>query len=293
MAIEIQAQGDAAIAALDAQQVEVADEQIVTEETTEVSPEESKEVTSETGSDDKQEVEGEEEPESNEPESDYFFNGEPVPKVEIDPEYAAQLLEHGIKAEDLVAELYGKDADFTFKPETRAKLDEAFGKFAVDAWLKGQKMQNEATLMQNAITQKEADEAATARNAEVDEMIGGAEVWDAMSSWAVENLPESEVDAFNDAMNQPNKWLQDIAIKEIHSKYTSSLESSDTSKHTEEPYEATSASSEVGLNAPLTRSDYMKAMQTAAQEHKFDKKAYSEAMSKLDQRRQAGINQGI
>lgn len=94
-----------------------------------------------------QEGEGKEEDKpagSSQEEVSYFFGGEEV-TIEVPQDVEEELKAKGLDAYAIAAELYAKDGDFSLSEETKQKLYDAFGKFAVDAYLSGLKAQNEAS----------------------------------------------------------------------------------------------------------------------------------------------------
>lgn len=128
-----------------------------------------------------------------------FFGGESV-SVEVPDDIQAAFTEKGLDAQAVVAELFAKDGDFSLSEETRGKLDEAFGKPLVDAYLNLYKGQNNMALKQFK-ADAEAEKATIAANtASFNELVGGDEGWDKLAAWAGENLSDAELESFNVVM---------------------------------------------------------------------------------------------
>lgn len=70
----------------------------------------------------------------------YFF-GEHEVTVDIPQDVTDSLKEKGIDAKQVAKELYSKGGKFELSDATKQKLYDAFGKFAVDAYLSGLKAQ--------------------------------------------------------------------------------------------------------------------------------------------------------
>lgn len=214
----------------------------------------------------------------------YYFEGQEV-SIEVPDELKSTLDEVGVNTDKVIEELYGKDSDFTLSEETRKPLDEKYGKPVVDTFLNALKSQNESLLKGAA----DAKEAATKADQEAkewsDEVVGGEENWTALEEWAGENLDEAQIESFNKAMQSGDKWLQELAIKDLHSKYTNS--EGDTSASL---ISGDSASDTSG--GPLSKEDYLSEMTSPSfRELKGNDKV--KAQAQLDARRRAGMKKGI
>ena len=53
------------------------------------------------------------------------------------------------------------------------------------------------------------------------EQVGGQEAYNDMTDWASNNLPESTIDAFNDAVNSGNSETASLAIQGLQAQYRS------------------------------------------------------------------------
>lgn len=196
MSYEIVATGDAADAAR------------IAATTTEV-VEEKSEVTDpavETGSVEKPEVkEGNEvtdPPLEDTPEAEYYF-GDTQVEIEVPDDIKSAFEEKGIDVDSVVSELFAKEGEFKLSDETRGKLDEAFGKPLVDAYLNLYKGQNEMALKQYHQTEKEQQATMEANTKDFDALVGGDDGWNSMATWAGDNLSEAELASFNAVMNLP------------------------------------------------------------------------------------------
>lgn len=91
--------------------------------------------------------------------------------------------------------------------EAYAALAEAgFSEAMVDSWIEGQ----------NAITAQVT--------AEMHEYAGGGEEYAQMVQWAADNLPESEVEAYNATMESGSTDLIKLAVQGLHARYRSEAE---------------------------------------------------------------------
>jgi len=232
--------------------------------------------------------EGKEEPEADkEAGSDdarYFYDGQEVDVV-VPDDLNDTLKEAGVDVQGVVNELYAEGGDFSLTDETRKPLDEKYGKPVVDAFIGSLKAQNDSALK----SQKEAASAAEAADLEAsewsDELVGGEAEWTAMQDWAAENLEESQVESFNKAMQSGDKWMQELAIKSLHSQFRDSEGDSGASLITGE-------ASREGAGSPLSSQDYLKEM-TSPTFSGLKGEDKQKAQAALDNRRRAGIKRGI
>lgn len=179
------------------------DESTVTTETSETT------TTTETpeGADNPEEVATEEE-------AKFFFDGVEV-DVEVPEDITAAFAEKGIDSNAVLKELFADGGKFELTPETKAKLDEAFGKAMVDGYLNLYRQQNGM-----ALKQFQADaEAATKMQAEItssfNELVGGDDGWDSLSQWAEANMDEKSLASFNAVMSlPPEHWAAQQAVIE-------------------------------------------------------------------------------
>lgn len=94
---------------------------------------------------------------------------------------------------------HGNLSDEAYKALDEANIPREF----VDSWLQGQQVLVEQT-----------------RN-EVFDMVGGEEQYSEMISWASNNLPEHEIDAFNAAIETGDKSLAMLVVQGLSAKYQS------------------------------------------------------------------------
>ena len=106
-----------------------------------------------------------------------FFFGEQEVEIEIPDDVSTALKEKGIDAMQVAKELYGEGGKFELKEETKQKLYDAFGKFAVDAYLNGLKASNEAFMLKAEAQAKEAEAADAQRFTAIASEVGGEEGW--------------------------------------------------------------------------------------------------------------------
>ena len=250
------------------------------EESTESTSEKTTETTTEVSEEPKKDT-----ADSEESESEFYFNGQQV-QVEVPEDLKSSLNEAGVDVDKVVSELYGKDSDFTLSDETRAPLDEKFGKPLVDTFLSAIKSQNES-MVKGAEEAKAAAEQANQQAVEwSNELVGGEENWNALESWAESNLDEAQIESFNRAMESGDKYLQELAIKDLHSKYQNS--EGDTNVNL---ISGDSAANE-GAGAPLSAQDYIAEM-TSPEFRALKGHDKAKAQAQLDARRRAGMKKGL
>lgn len=218
-------------------------------------------------------------------EPELYWGDTPV-DVEVPDDLRSELSEKGIDVDKAVAELYAKDGDFNLSDETRAAAEAAYGKSAVSAFLNSLKSQNEAQSFKNEVTAKEAKAAEEQAKAWSDELVGGEESWDAMAEWvsADESISDDEIASFNEAVQSSNKYIQELAIRDMHRRYTEANGDGDPVL-----VDGDSASRS-SMGGPMTSADYMSEIA------RIDSLPHSErgpATAAADARRQAGINKGI
>lgn len=216
----------------------------------------------------------------------YFF-GEHEVTVDIPQDVTDSLKEKGIDAKQVAKELYSKDGKFELSDATKQKLYDAFGKFAVDAYLSGLKAQNEAFFLKEANAAKELEAANTQRFSDVSKEVGGEEGWSRLEEWALEALSDDELTAFNAVMESGNQYLQQYAVRELESRRKSAH--GDDKPNLIEP-SAPAASED---NGPLSREQYLREMMTLSSRFGTDKKAAADYQAKLDARRRAGMARGL
>ena len=217
-----------------------------------------------------------------------FFFGEQEVEIEIPDDVSTALKEKGIDAMQVAKELYGEGGKFELKEETKQKLYDAFGKFAVDAYLNGLKASNEAFMLKAETQAKEAEAADAQRFTAIASEVGGEEGWSRLEGWALETLSDEELTAFNAVMASGNQYLQQYAVRELEGRRKQAQ--GDDKPSLIEP--SASAKANEG-NGPLTRDQYVHAIATLSQKYGNDRKAMAEAQAKLDARRRAGMARGI
>lgn len=217
----------------------------------------------------------------------YFFGDQEV-TIEIPQDVNDSLKEKGIDAMQVAKELYAKDGKFELSKETKQKLYDAFGKFAVDAYLSGLKAQNEAFMMREANAAKELEAANAQRFTDVTKEVGGEEGWGRLEEWALEALTDDELDAFNAVMESGNQYLQMYAVRELEGRRKAAQ--GDDKPNLIEPSAPASASVETG---PLSREQYLREMMTISSRFGNDRKAAAEFQAQLDARRRAGMARGL
>lgn len=215
-----------------------------------------------------------------------LFYGDTSVEIEIPEDISAELSAKGLDAKALANELYRKGGDFTLSKESREKLDGAYGKFAVDAYLNSLKVQNDAFLQGNADKEAAMEKANTERFSAMAELVGGEEGWESLTSWGNENLSDQEIDDLNAVMQSGNESLQRYAIQML----------ANQRRQAEGDPEAVliqGSAPQEREGGALSADAYRQAEQAARKEFRGNQAAYSQAVSKLDARRRAGIQKGI
>lgn len=217
----------------------------------------------------------------------YFF-GEHEVTIEIPDDVTEALKEKGLDAAKVAAELYGEGGKFELSDETKQKLYDAFGKFAVDAYLSGLKAQNETFFLREENAAKEMEAANAQRFTDISKEVGGEEGWTRLEEWALETLSDDELTAFNAVMQSGNQYLQQYAVRELESRRKSA-------QGDDKPVliEPTGSAAPTESNAPLSRDQYIREIAQLGQKYGRDRKAMAEAQARLDARRRAGMARGI
>lgn len=219
--------------------------------------------------------------------SSTFFYGESEVTLDIPEDLSKELESKGLDVNALAAELYGKDSNFTLKPETRDKLDAAFGKFAVDAYLNSLKLTNDSFLREQKDAQVGKEKADADRFTSIAGLVGGEEGWDALAGWGNENLSQEEIDDLNAVMGSGNESLQKYAIQMLANKRRAAEGDPEAVL-----IQGDNGSPESG-GAALSAAAYREAEQQARKEFRGNQSGYKAAVAKLDSRRRAGIAKGL
>ncbi|HAE0645025.1 TPA_asm: scaffolding protein [Salmonella enterica subsp. enterica serovar Enteritidis] len=220
-------------------------------------------------------------------EARYFFGGHEV-TIEVPDDVTEALKEKGIDAMQVARELYGEGGKFELSEETKQKLYDAFGKFAVDAYLSGLKAQNETFFLREETAAKEAEAANAQRYTDIAKEVGGDDGWSRLEEWALDTLSDEELEAFNAVMQSGNQYLQQYAVRELEGRRKAAQ--GDDKPNLIEPT-ATAATSED--NAPLSREQYIREIAQLGQKYGRDRKGMAEAQARLDARRRAGMARGL
>lgn len=222
------------------------------------------------------------------PELGDLYFGEHSVEIDIPQDVTDALKEHGLDAMAVAKELYAQGGDFSLSPETREKLDAAFGKFAVDAYLGGLKAQNEGFIHKLNADAAAAEVADAERFTVVAGEVGGDEGWAALETFALGNLSDQELQAFNEVMASGNQYLQMYAVRELESRRKAAQGDDKVTL-----VDATSASSGDGDNSPLSGQDYIRAISELGKKYGNDRVGRAAAEKALDARRVAGMKAGL
>lgn len=195
---------------------------------------------------------------------EFYFGGESV-SVEVPDDIQTAFTEKGLDAQAVVAELFSKDGDFSLSEETRGKLDEAFGKPLVDAYLNLYKGQNSMALKQFK-ADAEAEQATIAANTtSFNELVGGDEGWDKLAAWAGDNLSDAELESFNVVMALDGKSFaaQRLVTEALMARYQAANKAEESDKITLlTDTGSTGDAPSSDLPAKLSRSEFQALMRT-------------------------------
>lgn len=145
---------------------------------------------------------------------EYYFGGDKV-DVEVPEDIAAAFAEKGIDSNQVLTELFAKEGKFELTPETKAKLDEAFGKPLVDGYLNLYRQQNQLSLDKFKADAAAKDKLQEEITGDFNTLVGGDDGWQELDVWAADNLSESELESFNAVMQlPPEHWKAQRAVIE-------------------------------------------------------------------------------
>ena len=186
--------------------------------------------------------------------------------------------EKGINAEEVAKEMYSEKG---LSDETKNKLYEAFGKWQVDAYLKGIEATNKMNMAQFKSEHEAATQAEKKAWEETMTLMGGKDRWDDLDAFALKTLSEAEIADFNNVMTKGSLHMQKLMIADLWSKFEAAGA----------PVSPTQLDLETGSNAlpgdagsAITQAEYFNAFKTG--EYRKDPKSW-------DERRAAGLKKGI
>jgi hypothetical protein len=205
------------------------------------------------------------------------FDGQDV-TVEIPADLANAAAEKGIDAEAVAKELYSENG---LSDETRNALNEAFGKWQVDAYLKGLDAINRENMTRFRTDAENATKAQEQAWNDTMEIMGGEDRWADMDAWAVQNLSPEDLDEFNAVMKDGTLKMQKLMIRDLYKQF----------EEAGKPNAPVSLDLEQGENMPagdtkgaITQAEYFEAFKNG--EYRKDPGAW-------DARRKAGMLKGI
>lgn len=217
-----------------------------------------------------------------------FFYGDDQVELEIDPSHREAFTEKGLDIDKLAAELYGQGGEFKLSDESYKACCDAFGKFAIDAFLSGLKAQADGAV--SGWKQAEADKvrADEALYTKLTADIGGDEGWTRLEEYAQATLTDEEFLAFNEVMASGNQYLQTYAIREMEQRRKGAQGDDSVTL-----IEGDASRSGNADNSPLNGRDYIKATAELGRQFPHDKAGYAKAQAALDARRRAGLSAGL
>ena len=207
------------------------------------------------------------------------FDGQDV-TVNIPVDLANACSEKGIDIEAVTKELYSESG---ISQESRKALDNAFGKWQVDAYLKGLDALNKQTMQEYKVNAENATKAQEQAWNDTMEIMGGEDRWADLDAWAVGNLSQEDMDEFNTVMQNGTLKMQKLMIRDLWNQFETAGKPNapaspalDLEKGENIPV--------VGNQTAITQAEYFKAFQNG--EYRKDPAAW-------DARRKAGMMKGI
>ncbi|AWD90755.1 hypothetical protein [Pseudomonas phage Alpheus] len=141
----------------------------------------------------------------------YHFGDQQV-EVEVPSEISAALADAGVDEKALLTELFAEGGKFELSADTRAKLDEKFGKVMVDGYLNLYRGLNQQTIAEHARTTADAAKAAEAQQAEYAELVGGKEGLESLEAFILANFDEKQIGSYNAIMSGDSWEAQRMVI---------------------------------------------------------------------------------
>ena len=209
---------------------------------------------------------------------DIEFNME---DLDIPDDLKEGLSEKGFNVEDLAKQLYSEEG---LSAETKQKLYDAYGKFAVDATLRSIETENKMNLAEAKSAKEAATKAAETAWNETLEIVGDEKGWNDLTAWAEKSLSDDALAELNDVMENGTWTAQKLIIKGLQAE-------KDKGVVGEKDVELTDLdNSSLGGDddGPMTFVDYNKLISSG----EYGKLTAAE-QNTIDQRRRAGMNLGI
>lgn len=142
----------------------------------------------------------------------YHFGDQQV-EVEVPAEISAALADAGVDEKALLTELFAEGGKFELSADTRAKLDEKFGKVMVDGYLNLYRGLNQQTIAEHARTQADATKVQEAQQAEYVELVGGKEGIEKIESFILANFDDKQIASYNAIMGGDSWEAQRMVIQ--------------------------------------------------------------------------------
>lgn len=198
--------------------------------------------------------------------------------VVIPADLANFTAEKGIDAQEVAKELYSEKG---LSDDTKNKLYEAFGKWQVDAYLKGIEATNKMNMSDFRANHKAATDAEAEAWKETMTLMGGEDRWADLDSFALKTLNEAEIKEFNDVMSKGSLHMQKLMIADLWGKFQAA---GAPVAPVQLDLETGSNSNASDTGSAITQAEYFNAFKTG--EYRKDPKGW-------DARREAGLKKGI
>lgn len=147
---------------------------------------------------------------------EYYF-GDTQVQVEVPDEIETAFKDAGIESRDVISQLYKKDGDFSLDEETKAKLDDKFGKTLVDGYLKMYKGLNEQAINKFNTDTESAKAQAEKEGKAFVELAGGEEGLSSIEAYVLDNLEDHQIEAYNSIMGEGSHSAQMLVISQLKS----------------------------------------------------------------------------
>ena len=205
------------------------------------------------------------------------FEGQGV-SVNIPVDLANACSEKGIDIESVTKELYSESG---ISQESKKALDAAFGKWQVDAYLKGLDALNRETMTRFKTDTENATKAQEQAWNDTMEIMGGEDRWADLDAWAVKNLSQEDMDEFNNVMQNGTLKMQKLMIRDLWNQFETAGKPNAPASLDLEKGENIPASN---ANGAITQAEYFAAFKNG--EYRKDPGAW-------DARRKVGMLKGI
>lgn len=144
-----------------------------------------------------------------------YFLGEVQVNVEVPTEISAALKDAGVDEAGLLKQLFAKEGSFELDTDTRAKLEDKYGKLMVDGYLNMYKGLNQQSMDKFSADKTSADAVLAQNGTEYNEAVGGNDGLLAMESFIVDKFSDAQIAAYNTIMESEDHATQLLIIGQV------------------------------------------------------------------------------